>query len=284
MKIRVALMLACGPVALVATGQVPTFQSGINLVEVYATVRDASGAPVSGLTREDFVLVEDGRAQTIDAFAEGAFPVSVAIGIDRSASMAGTKLALAKRATTGFLRALRPADRSSVFAIGAEPELVAPASMARDAQVGAIEALDAWSTTALYDGVAMMLTAVADEPGRQAVVVFSDGVDRYSQTKAGTLLEQARRSRALVYPIAIGRTRPPVLAEMAAASGGRSVLVPSIDALDATLRGIAEELHHQYLLGYAPPTGPSGWRSITVQLVGRRSGVRVRARDGYVAD
>ena len=84
-----------------------------------------------------------------------------------------------------------------------------------------------------------MLTAVADEPGRQAVVVFSDGVDRYSQTRAGTLLEQARRSRALVYPIAIGRTRPPVLAEIAAASGGRSVLVPTVGALDAALRTLS---------------------------------------------
>ena len=284
MKIRVALALACASVAVLAAGQGPTFRSGVDLVEVYVTVLDAGGAPVTGLTRDDFVLLEDGESQTIQTFTEGAFPVSVAIGIDRSASMAGSKLALAKRATTRFLESLESTDRSVVFAIGAEPELVAPATATRAAQVRAVEALDAWSTTALYDGLATMLNAMAEEPGRNAVVVFSDGVDRYSRTTAAAALDQARHSRALIYPIAIGRIRPPVLAEIAAASGGRSLQVRDVAALAPALDGIARELHHQYLLGYTPMPGPAGWRAIRVRLASPRPGIRVRARDGYVAD
>src|SRR5437763_11975266 len=60
------------------------FSSGVNLVEVYAAVTDRGGSPVVALTRGDFTVLEDGQAQAVSAFAEGDFPLSVAIAIDRS--------------------------------------------------------------------------------------------------------------------------------------------------------------------------------------------------------
>ena len=58
------------------------FASGVNLVEVYAAVVDQAGNPVSGLTRADFTVLEDGAPQSLTAFAEGDFPLSVALGLD----------------------------------------------------------------------------------------------------------------------------------------------------------------------------------------------------------
>ena len=81
----------------VAYGQ---FMSGVNLVEVYATVTDQRGEPVSGLAASDFHVLEDGMPQTISTFAAGEFPLAVAVGIDRSFSMGGKsdRLAIAKSA------------------------------------------------------------------------------------------------------------------------------------------------------------------------------------------
>src|SRR5688500_13965629 len=88
------------------------FSSGVNLVEVYATVTDSRGDSVPNLTRADFEVLEDGQPQTISTFAAGEFPVSVALALDRSFSMAGEPLAMAKSAARVFLSDLRAADRS----------------------------------------------------------------------------------------------------------------------------------------------------------------------------
>lgn len=285
-----AVVVLCGlVVAGLAARQEPSgarFSSQLQLVEVYATVVDASGAPVTGLRREDFQVFEDGQIQEISAFASGEFPLTVALGVDRSWSMAGERLTRAKQASQAFLRALAPSDRSMIVAIGSEAEVVAPLGRDRAGQIAAIARLDPWSTTALHDAVIATLDRLAPEPGRQALVVFSDGADRYSHASASEAVDRARRSQALIYPIGLGRERPSLLAELAVVTGGRSFLVRDVRDLDQTLVEIARELRYQYLLGYAPiaPLDPRepGWRSIRVTV--RTSGVRVRARDGYFAD
>ena len=112
----------------------PRFSSSVQAVEVYATVTDASGEPVAGLRADDFELDDDGRRQSITTFAEGAFPLTVALGVDRSLSMAGEPLRLARRAADSFLRQLRPGDRSMVVAISADADVVAPLDAPREAQ------------------------------------------------------------------------------------------------------------------------------------------------------
>jgi Ca-activated chloride channel family protein len=257
-------------------------------VEVYASVTDARGEPVTNLTRDDFVVREDGEAQAISAFAVGEFPLTVALGVDRSWSMAGEKLRLAKQASAAFLRELRPGDRSMVLAISSTADVIAPLDADRASQLRAISALDPWSTTALRDALVVALDRLEPEPGRQALIVFSDGVDRYSDASASDVLTRARRSNALIYPIAFGRTRPPLLAELAVLTGGRSFLLPDATDLQRTLSQIARELRHQYLIGYVPARaetpGEPEWRSISVSVKNQPAGVRVRARDGYTTE
>ena len=262
------------------------FSAGVQLVEVYASVTDGSGAPVTGLGRDDFQLREDGRPQEIETFAAGEFPLTVALGVDHSFSMAGAPLRQELAASRAFLDALRPGDRSLVVGIGTETELFAPLSEDRAAQRAALGTVTAWGTTALFDGIVTTLDRLDPEPGRQALVVFSDGTDRYSRTGAAAVAARVRRSRALVYPIAIARRPAPILAELAALSGGRSFLIRDPRALEPTLAAIARELRYQYLLGYAPVDAETAgaWRSIRVELTRPRPGVRVRARDGYVSN
>ena len=158
--------------------------------------------------------------------------------------------------------------------------------MDRAEQVRAVAELDPWSTTALHDGIIAALDRLEPEAGRQALVLFSDGVDRYSKASVASVVERARRSHALVYPIAFGKTRPPLLAELAVLTGGRSFLLRDPRALEKTLADIARELRYQYLLGYVPmepiTPGASEWRSIRVVV--KKPGLRVRARDGYMTD
>jgi Ca-activated chloride channel homolog len=261
------------------------FTSGVSVVEVYATVTNEAGEPVTGLTRDDFVVREAGEPQSVSTFAAGEFPLTTAIAIDRSFSMAGERLAVATSAARLFLGELRPADESMIIGIGSEIEVVAPKSTDRSSQYTALSRLDAFGTTSLHDAVIAAIASMQDARGRRALVLLSDGDDRFSKARAADVVAQARRTDVLIYPIALGRTRPSLFAELASITGGRSFHVREPKRLSETVRSIARELRHQYLLGYSPArpivAGEDEWRSITVTVA--RPGVRVRARDGYVA-
>jgi Ca-activated chloride channel family protein len=275
-------------VTVPAQGPIAQFSSGVQLIEVYATVTDAAGEPVTGLRQSDFQVFENDQPQEISAFADGEFPLTVALGLDRSASMAGEPLRLAKLASQAFLRQLKPSDRSMVVAINSDAEVITPLSNDHESQSRALAMLDAWSTTALHDAVIATLDRLEPEKGRQALVIFSDGVDRYSRATSSEVIARARRSQALIYPVMLGRKRPPIAAELAVLTGGRSFLLRDARELDRTFATIARELRYQYLIGYVPNAparpGAPGWRSIRVTVKSGQRGIRVRARDGYLAE
>ena len=283
-----ALATSAAAVAQEQEGSLAQFSSQVQLVEVYATVTDEKGEIITGLRQGDFDVYENNQLQQISAFAAGEFPLTVALGVDRSWSMAGRPLELAKQASRSFLNQLKPGDRSMVLAISSTADVIAPLSTDRLTQSRAIAALDPWSTTALRDAIVAALDRLEPEPGRQALVIFSDGNDRYSRASEATVIERARRSNALIYPITFGTQRPPLLAELAVLTGGRSFLLKDATELEKTLSTIARELRYQYLLGYAPArpieAGVHEWRSIRVTLKTPRPGLRVRARDGYTTD
>ena len=266
-------------------GPLATFSSQAQLVEVYATVTDDRGELVTGLRQNDFQVYENNQLQHVEQFAFGEFPLTVALGVDRSWSMAGKPLELAKQASKTFLNQLKTGDRSMVVAISSSADVIAPLTTDRLTQARAISALDPWSTTALRDAIVAALDRLEPETGRQALVLFSDGNDRYSGATEADIITRARRSNALIYPITIGKQRPAFLAELAVLTGGRSFLLKDATELEKTLSTIARELRYQYLLGYAPSNpieeGVHEWRPIRVTLTGNHPGLRVRARDGY---
>ena len=191
-------------------------------------------------------------------------------------------LGIAKSAARTFVGALRPADQAMVVAIGSDTLIVAPLSPNHAAALAAIDRLDAWGTTPLHDATLAAIDAIQPARGRRALLLLSDGTDRYSETTAAALLDRVRRLDVLVYPIAIGSARPPLFAELAAATGGRSFFTSNPAALVAATTTIARELRFQYLLGYVPARDRSGdptWHAIDVAVA--RTGLRVRARQGY---
>jgi Ca-activated chloride channel family protein len=267
------------------------FSSGVNLVEVYTAVVDQNGNPVTGLTRDQFTVLEEGRAQTLSAFAEADFPLSVALAIDRSFSMGARSngsrppFQSSVSASRTFLGELRPQDQAMIVAIGSEVEVVAPLSADRNSEFRVLSELTPWGSTGLYDAIIRSIDAIQSAKGRRAMVLLSDGNDRYSKATATEALNRARGSDVMIYPVSLGSAHPPLFAELASLTGGRSFHPRDPAQLDTTMRTIANELRHQYLLGYAPsrpivPADPQ-WRSITVRVT--RPGVTVRARDGYLA-
>lgn len=263
----------------------PQFTSGVNVVEVYVAATDAQGNPVTGLRQEDFTVLEDGRPQTVSTFAAGDFPLSVAVALDRSFSMGARQLPVAVSSARTFLGELREQDQSMIVGIGSEIEVLAPLSSDRAAQQRILSSVKPWGTTGLHDAIIESIDAIQAAKGRRALVLLSDGSDRYSKASASAALERARRSDVMIYPVAFGRGRPPLFAELASLTGGRSFQPRDAAQLNATMKTIASELRQQYLLGYTPSrpivAGEEQWRAITVRV--DRPGVTVRARDGYLA-
>lgn len=260
------------------------FASSTTAVEVYVSVTDKSGEPVRGLSQRDFEVLEDGTPQDISAFAAGAFPLRVAVAIDHSFSMAGEPLRANKRAVRAFLEALRPADESVILGIGSRVSVISPHAATREQQAAAIEGLAAWGTTPLHDAVLQAIDATDAAQGRRAVVILSDGDDRYSETPAAEVVDRARRANVLIYPVAVGKLQPRLFSDLAYVSGGRSFHLRDPRRLEAALRTIAADLHQQYLLGYSPSRALTAgarneWRRITVRV--KRANVNVRAREGY---
>jgi Ca-activated chloride channel homolog len=280
------------------------FTSSVSLVEVYATVTDRTGVAVTDLKGDAFEVFENGQRQEVTVFTAGEMGLSVAVALDRSFSMAGERLTAMSRASEQFLLALRPADQAMLIGIGSRVDVLAPLAADRAAGLRALTTLDAFGSTSLHDAIIRALDEIQPASGRRALVLLSDGVDRYSRASENDVIERARRGDVLVYPIAIGTRRPPLFAELASATGGRSEHVRDLKRLPDTLKSIANELRAQYLLGYtssrtsasasadasptasrtatttaAEATGTPEWRSIRVSV--RRPDVTVRARPGY---
>jgi Ca-activated chloride channel homolog len=282
--LAVTTLAASSVSAVRVQAQTPQFGTSVQVVEVYASVTDSKGEPIRGLRRDQFAVLEDGRPQEIGTFIEAEFPLSVAIAVDRSWSMKGERLAVAKEGARTLVAELRRDDRAMIIAVSGTVDVVAPLSSDRRTQLAAIDALDPWSTTALHDAVVASIDRIQAGSGRRALVLLSDGSDRYSEVDAAAVLDRARRSDVMAYPVSVGKTRSTLFPELAAVTGGRSFQANDRAAAAASARAIARELRTQYLIGYTPARprteGVGEWRSIRVEV--QAPGARVRARDGYV--
>ena len=256
------------------------FSARIEMVEVYATVTDDKGRLVTDLTQSDFEVLEDGRPQEVLTFTPGDVPVSLALAFDRSWSMQGKPLQGAQMAARALLNELADDDRVTLIAISSEVDVVVPLTNDRLAVDQAVQGLDPWGSTALHDAVVQALDAIEPAPGRRALVLVSDGLERNSRRTAEDVYARVRNSDVMIYPVALSRRSPALFDTLASLSGGRATATRRPDELPRIFRRFASELRHQYLLGYQPdaPGGP-GYRRLDVRV--RRPGLVVRARAGY---
>ena len=292
----VLLLLALGADAAPAEEQrpaVPRFRSGVDLVKVTVTVRDAEGRLVGDLTRDDFEILEDGRPQRITQFDRGRVPVSLGVILDVSQSMLGQRMDDARAALRRFLvDLLEPNDEVFLMVFNHDPKLEAPWTRGPSRLRGRLDRVRPYGATAIYDALMMALPLFAVRAhDRAAVVLISDGSDTASDVTREDVRWQIRLSDAFVYAVGIDaperrpindRVNARLLRDITAESGGYAEVISDSPELAPATGRIAEELNHQYTLAYAPARPPDGrYRRIRVRVRGEEH--QVRARRGYVA-
>ncbi len=219
-----AALLAAVAVSL--QGQQPEtpgfrFRSGVELINVTATVTDASGRFVSGLKAEDFTVFEDNQPVEVTHFSADRVPVSLGLLLDTSQSMAGEKFEAARAAIDRFLYDLNSQDDEFfLMEFNGVPRLLQGWTADRAMISRALARTTPRGGTAMYDAVADAVPLFQSGRNRKkAIVVISDGVDMASTTPLKDVHQLIRQSEALVYAVGIdcsgaeytGRPRPPAL-------------------------------------------------------------------------
>ncbi len=282
----IATILGAGALA----AQQP-LRSSIEVTVVTATVRDADGKLVSGLPKEAFQVFEDGEQLPISQFTNERVPVGVGLLLDISDSMFGRRIKDAEDAAERFLLHLLPStDAFFMIAFNHETRVLFGWKTDPEGVHDALQRLHPTGSTAIYDALVAAMPFVENRPReRAALLLITDGADTASDTTLHDLRPALVRSDAFVYAIAIDTPEPQYIAqhvnvdtlnEITSQSGGHTEVVRDSAALDGATSNIADELNHQYMLGYSSKhPGDGKYHSIRVRV----DGYRVRARAGYLA-
>jgi VWFA-related protein len=209
------LALACVGAALApdeaALGQENfRFRTGVELVNVTATVTDGAGRFVPGLGQTDFLVFEDDQPVDVTHFSAERVPVSLGIVLDTSGSMEGQKIASARVALERFLfDLLGPDDEIFLYRFDNTPHLVEGWTNDRNRLRDRLRSLPTDGATALYDAVAEALPLLQSGRHRKkALLVISDGNDTSSKIDLPRLKQLINESEALVYAIGIDAQPP----------------------------------------------------------------------------
>jgi VWFA-related protein len=197
------------------------FKSGVELINVTATVTDRAGRFAAGLRKEDFAVYEDDKPVEVTHFSSERTPVSLGIVLDTSGSMAGEKIESARAAIFNFLQALPdPDDEFFMYRFSADPDLVHDWTQNREAISRTLGRVHPAGGTAMYDAVADAVPmAQGGQNRKKAVVIISDGNDTNSRLDVGDVRQLVRETEVLVYAIGIdgqgeptifSRPQPPV--------------------------------------------------------------------------
>jgi Ca-activated chloride channel family protein len=273
-----------------------TLRVDVNLINVFVTVTDAHGAPIAGLTRENFVLKEDGLEQKIAVFdKESALPLSIALAIDTSLSTRHD-LPLEQASAKRFARAiLRPVDALSVYGFSEVVHEATPGYTSDLKRIDeGIDHIRVGAATALYDAIYLASRALDRRKGRKVIVLITDGGDTISKVDYKEAVRSAEEAEAIVYSIIIvpiessaGRETggEHALIQLSEDTGGKYYYATSTAQLDEAFHKISDELRTQYLLAYYPSqhTSFSEFRRIEVKVAGvpEAPAYRVRHRAGY---
>jgi len=260
-----------------------------DLVVVNVTVLDKNGKFVPGLKRADFEVFEDGTPQRISTFSAEETPFAAAILLDTSGSME-SRLTLGRSAAIRFLDGLRDEDVAAVYSFDTKVEQWSDFSPGRDLPQR-VYGLKSRTMTALNDAI----VRAADDLGkreekRRAIVVLSDGGENFSHASSDKALDRASLANATIYGANMAEQGPTrdlagaaILRNLTEKSGGRYIDAPGGLDLRDSFASIAEELGHQYTIGYRPTNHAHDgkWRTVQVKL--SKPDVTVRTRKGYRA-
>jgi Ca-activated chloride channel family protein len=273
-----------------------TLRMDVKLVNVFVNVIDQNGAIVSGLTREDFALAEDGRPQQIAVFErQSDLPLNLTLAIDTSGSVHKDMAEEADAARRFAHALLRPQDQMSLMQFATEVlELTPFTNKVAQIDHGLGQLRGDWATS-LYDAICLASGRLGGKDGRKVLVLVSDGDDTAGNATYGKAVEQALRNEVIIYsiidvPIEASAGRDlggeHAMISLAEQTGGKSFYV-SDGGLDKAFARISDDLRTQYLLGYYPKNQEPGrpFHRIQVTIPRAAAGAfSIRHRTGYYPD
>ena len=256
-----------------AAAQITQFDlSGFPTVRAYVSVLDAEGEPVRGLRKEIMTLRENGRDATIEAMmpagkAGERTPVSLAIVMDQSESMAGGKIDQAKASVLRFLSLLEQNDRVSLLSFNDSVHMLAPLSTDRYALHEAVQDIRPEGHTALFDGIAQGVDSVRGVPGRRAVIVLTDGIANRGALDIGQAIDAAVRENVSVVVVGLGDdVRTARLERIAEETGGSYFFTPSAGGLREIYETIGKRILNEYVITYRTEARSDYLRTVSLAL------------------
>ena len=309
-RILAALMALYALGSPPAVQQRPVFKGQGDVVRVFVTVMDRDGRLVTTLKQDDFEARDDGKPQPISLFDNSPRPIRLIVMLDVSGSMEGN-LPLLRAASEQLFSRLLPKDLARVGSFGDEVTISNtfthdPGELAASLP----EHINPDAPTPLWRALDEAMDAFGDEQGeeRRVILVLSDGKDsgpmgfgRHVSSQGG-VIDRARDEDVMIYAVGlhsrpqrsmgalgpgnlqaalVGDLPDPGLARVAEETGGGYTEIRGRDDLGAAFAAVADELHSQYLLGFAPPKRDGKVHKIDVKVVGK--GLKPRARRSYVA-
>jgi Ca-activated chloride channel homolog len=314
--LAIAAIAVAATLSIQARQQTP-FKSGASTVSVFATVTDSTGRLVPDLTVEDFEILDSGKPQPITVFANEIQPITVIMMLDRSGSMR-TQFRLVEASGEAFVQRLLPADKARIGSFATRIQ-VDPEGFTSDhnelTRILRTE-LQPEGPTPLWNAVNVAINGLAKEDGRRVVLIFTDGVDspmnfKFNNVTLMDMMGRAQRENVMVYAVGLesmptpgpggpgpargrfggfggfggGAMMPqkpdPGLAHIAGETGGGYFELQRTDALASTFARVADELHRQYALGFAPPKLDGKNHKLEVKI--KKPGMTARARKSYFA-
>jgi Ca-activated chloride channel family protein len=241
--------------------------------------QDVSAAPASDMDK-----LSSASPQTFDSLISGA---NVFVLFDTSDYMY-RGFVFAQDAITEFIRSLASADKIAFYSYSRDISRAAPLTADRSQVLRAVRSTVAGDQAALYNALLLTLKDAAQNTGRKVVVVFSNGPDNSSVVPPEDVAEFAQSAGVSIYMISTQTAKlepvsTAVFDRMTAATGGKAYFAKDWRDENRAFASIRDDLAHLYSLSYYPkPNNNSGWRAITVKLVGDRlKKYKVRTRNGY---
>lgn len=281
-----------------------------NLVSLNVSVfNNKSKLFVGSLTKEDFLVLEDGKEQTVSYFASTDVPFDLVLLVDLSGSTS-EKRDLIKKSTLRFIEAARPDDRLAIVTFSDRTDVISPLTLDREQLKASVANMNGLGGSHVWDAVKFALDTILGPKTlerRRAVVLMSDGVDgalsRYGPPRGSTvsfadLLEQVRQTDTLIVPIYLDtedqmgggymtgeyENARRTLNLLAQESGGSYYKAKKLSDLEGVYEQVINDLGKIYSLGYKPtnPERDGTWRNVRISIVNREDLV-TRARPGYYA-
>ena len=292
LAVFLTVLLTVAPVAA-QQPQTPIFRSGTEVVDLYVTATDRNGRLVPNLLQEDFVVLDEGEVQEIVLFENEVRPITVVVMLDTSASMTPS-LDLLMAGAEQFIIRMLPDDRGKVGAFNDKIQILPDIEFTgdRDLLIRELDRLQFGNPTRLYDAIGASIDSLEGVEGRKVVLVFTDGEDTQHQIGWRDVLEKARAAEVMIYTIGLEsdyfnglrqvRSKPDGrLKTFAEETGGGYFELKDSDELGPTFTRVAQELHSQYVIGFAPAIRDGELHEL--ELLIQRPGMTARARRSYMA-